>query len=311
MTEPRWCIDSFALFHGRLHIAGWAIHPQRSVREITAAWSHPFSNFQARPGLASPDVAQVYGPDAANSRFTVALDVTNLPALDSFKLVFALSDGTTLEIGDIAAGALAGDRYHALQVRFFEMMRQRERGTVLEIGSRNRSGIVRTHLLSPHMQYVGMDIKRGDNVDVIGDAHVLGELFEPGRFDGVFSVSVFEHLLMPWKVAIEMNRVMKVGGLVMCATHQAFPLHEEPWDFWRFSDRAWRGIFNQATGFRIIDTALGERASVVAHFNHNATHGIEDGPAFLGSAVLCEKIGETSLRWDVSLESLVDNMYPV
>jgi hypothetical protein len=34
------------------------------------------------------------------------------------------------------------------------------------------------------------------------------------------------------KVALEMNRIMKTGGLVMLATHQTWPLHEVPWDFW-------------------------------------------------------------------------------
>ena len=60
-----------------------------------------------------------------------------------------------------------------------------------------------------------MHIAAGPNVDVIGDAHHLSR-FLNGHFDFVFFIAVFEHPLIPWKVAIEMNKVMTKGGLA-CA----------------------------------------------------------------------------------------------
>ena len=45
--------------------------------------------------------------------------------------------------------------------------------------------------------YVGFDIARGPNVDVVGDAHELSRHFPADHFDAVFALSVFEHLAMP------------------------------------------------------------------------------------------------------------------
>src|ERR1044072_7003937 len=65
-----------------------------------------------------------------------------------------------------------------------------------------------------------LDVLPGENVTVVGDAHQMTALFPPATFDFVQSVSVFEHLVMPWKVALEMNRVMKLGALAFVFTHQ-------------------------------------------------------------------------------------------
>jgi hypothetical protein len=53
------------------------------------------------------------------------------------------------------------------------------------------------------------DIKVGENVDIVGDAHRLTSLFKAGQFDFAYSISVFEHLLWPWKVALELNTDFK------------------------------------------------------------------------------------------------------
>jgi SAM-dependent methyltransferase len=123
---------------------------------------------------------------------------------------------------------------------------------VLEIGSRARSGNTYRHLVHPEVDYVELDVAAGPNVDIVGDAHHLSRHVD-ATFDAVFSISVFQHWLMPWMVAIEMNRVMKPGALAYIQSHPAWPLHEEPWDFWRFSKDAWNGLFNAHTGFEMVD----------------------------------------------------------
>jgi len=133
----------------------------------------------------------------------------------------------------------------------------------------------------------------------VGDAHQLTEYFGSESFDAVFSISTFEHLAMPWKAVLEINRVLKPDGLVFVATHQAFPLHEAPWDYWRFSDSAWRALFNPATGFEILGTALGEEASVVGHRLSAASKELDLYSAYLGSAVIARKTGDTHLSWEV------------
>ena len=50
-------------------------------------------------------------------------------------------------------------------------------------------------------------------MDVVGDAHTLSRHYPDAAFDAVMAFSVLEHLLMPWKLVIELNRVLKPGGI--------------------------------------------------------------------------------------------------
>lgn len=158
--------------------------------------------------------------------------------------------------------------------------------------------------------YVGLDVLSGENVDVVGDAHDMAGLFDPESFDSVFSMSTFEHLAMPWKAALEINRVLAQGGTVMVATHQTWPLHEQPWDFWRFSDNTWAALFNEYTGFRIERVAMGEPASIVPHQMqpHTIMHPVH--PAMMASAVICRKTGPPKVGWEVPLSEIIDSAYP-
>ena len=185
-----------------------------------------------------------------------------------------------------------------------------EEGIVIEIGSRARSGIDRKHLIPDHLDYVGFDIKDGPNVDVVGDAHELSKYFKKKSVVAVFSMSVIEHLIMPWKVAIEINKVLKLGGISYHTTHQAWPLHEKPWDFWRFSDTSWKAIFNKKTGFEVLNAKLGEPGHIHPFNPHPAVEEVPKYPVYLVSTVLCRKISRSWLRWNVSLSDITDDSYP-
>lgn len=71
------------------------------------------------------------------------------------------------------------------------------------------------------------------------------------------------------------------------------------------------GLFNRATGFRILDTALGEPALIVAKLLHSIASNMDREPAFLGSTVLCEKIGDAHLEWDVTTAEVLEDEYPL
>lgn len=86
-----------------------------------------------------------------------------------------------------------------------DMLRKLKGPKVLEIGSRNVSNVTRKDLFPNASKYVGFDVLDGENVDVVGDAHQLSEYVAENSFDIVYSVSVFEHLMFPWKAALEIN----------------------------------------------------------------------------------------------------------
>lgn len=203
-----------------------------------------------------------------------------------------------------------GDPYFQSWENFLTALAKFECGAVLEVGSRARSAITRSHRIPPQLTDVGMDILPGPNVDIVGDAHELSTVLAGRKFVAIFSTSVFEHLLMPWKVALEMNRILEPGGIVYTSTHQTWPVHEEPWDFWRYSRHTWPALFNPATGFEILEAVGGEPDRIHACRTSSVTREMPLSPAYLGSASLVRKISNTTLTWPVPVSIATATMYP-
>src|SRR4051812_7484748 len=121
---------------------------------------------------------------------------------------------------------------------------------ILEIGSREVTGKSTARQELALAEYVGFDYYPGANVDVVGDAHKLSTYFDKDeKFDIIFSSACFEHFAMPWIVATEIAKLLKVGGVLIVETHFAFVAHERPWIFFQFSDMALKTLFSPALGF--------------------------------------------------------------
>lgn len=156
----------------------------------------------------------------------------------------------------------AGDTLTPTLRRFVGLANVRS-GRILQIGSRvpRDEDAVPPRSLLPGL--IGLDIHPGCNVDVVGDAHMLGRFFRERSLDAVLSSSVLEHIQAPWLVAAEINRVLKIGGLVYHQVPGAWPGHAQPNDFWRFSAEALRVLFGPATGFEIIEACDSARAVII------------------------------------------------
>ena len=116
---------------------------------------------------------------------------------------------------------------------------------------------------------------------------------------------------MPWLVSLELNKVMKVGGLAMINTHQSWPQHEEPWDYFRFSDWSWDALFNADTGFEIVKRGTGLPCVMgSAHF-HPSIHAcrVEWSYGYLATRCVAKKITDTKLVWPVD-PRVVTKGYP-
>jgi SAM-dependent methyltransferase len=147
---------------------------------------------------------------------------------------------------------------------------------VLEIGSREVTGTSTFRKDFDQASYVGFDYYAGANVDVVGDAHRLGQYFAPGEFDLVFSSACFEHFAMPWVVAQEIAKVLKVGGHVFIETHFSYSAHERPWHFFQFSDMALRVLFPRAMGFECIEAGVSN--PIVGRFSRLADQALRFRP---------------------------------
>lgn len=307
----QWHIDECAPYFDRMQIAGWCFVPDARIARVDALFPAANTEVPLRSfGLPSPDVAAAVNPAATHVRFAEWISLPDAQRGRDFTLRLTLTDGRTLESPSVHSNCREGDRGHANWYRFLDSLHTLPAGDVLEIGSRARSGITRRELIAPHLRYTGLDIMPGPNVDAVGDAHQLSQLFAPNRFVAVFSLAVFEHLAMPWKVALEINRVLAPGGLVFVNTQQTWPVHEEPWDFWRFTAHSWRCLFNSATGFEILSTAHGEPARVHPIWDSPVARDMHLSPAYLWSSVIARKISDTTLTWPVPTEVAAPGAYP-
>jgi SAM-dependent methyltransferase len=204
------------------------------------------------------------------------------------------------------------DPYHKIFRSFIAELDRRPAGRILEIGSRARSGNTCKGRFRNFSEYVGLDIIEGENVDVVGDIHQLSKHFDEDRFDFIWSIATFEHLAMPWKAVLEMNKVMATGGWLYIGTHPCWPAHERPWDFWRFSEEGFRVLLNRMTGFEIVECSAGLPCSIVPFGHEPAMSGLCEQPANLGISVIAKKIGPSDRRlaWDVDVSEILGTTYP-
>lgn len=71
------------------------------------------------------------------------------------------------------------------------------------------------------------------------------------RFDAVALNQVLEHLSDPVAVLCEMHRILKNGGTMICSAPLFYEEHEQPYDFFRYTQFAWRHLLRNA-GFDIV-----------------------------------------------------------
>lgn len=175
----------------------------------------------------------------------------------------------------------------------------REGFRVLELGSRAVISDSLWKQTIPACDYTGFDVLPGKNVDVVGDAHRLGEYFPPGSFDLVLSMAVFEHLAMPWIVAEEIARVLAPGGYLAVETHCSYAVHEMPWHFFQFSGEGLKALFCRELGFDVIDA--GVDTPIVGRFAHDSAAYLRGQPVpdlYCHSSIIAQKTGEPMLERD-------------
>jgi len=191
----------------------------------------------------------------------------------------------------------------------------RAEGNILEIGSRQVcAGGQGKRALFPNCAYTGFDYYKDENTDVVGDAHRLSNYFSR-EFDAVFSLAVLEHLAMPWVVAAEINKVLKPGGLTFHSTHFAFPVHERPWDFWRYTDQSLRVLFSPPLGFEVVRCEFDTPARMHPDTPREDLLGLPLEAVWVGISVLARKtadIDPTKFVWSASVAECLgsESAYP-
>lgn len=146
---------------------------------------------------------------------------------------------------------------NALMDDFLARCQVLDQPRVLELGTKRSipTRSTRHEDFVPHAgQYLGTDLEAGVDVDIVADLHCLTKVTGEEQFDVIISCSTFEHLKYPHLAAHEVMKALKIGGVLFIQTHQSFPLHAYPFDYFRFSREALAGLFGTKMGFQIIAT---------------------------------------------------------
>jgi hypothetical protein len=172
---------------------------------------------------------------------------------------------------------------------------------VLELGTK-RSQPTRSTLhdvwVPNAAEFLGADIEGGEDVDIVADVHRLSAVTGEERFDVIVSCSTFEHLKYPHLAAHELMKALEVGGLLYVQTHQTFPLHGFPHDYFRFSREALAGLFGTQMGMRVVSTGYEYPAIVVSPSDPGAIQH----DAFLNVSLFAEKTAPTPATYRYELD---------
>jgi SAM-dependent methyltransferase len=94
--------------------------------------------------------------------------------------------------------------------------------------------------LFPGREYVGADMREGIGVDKVLDLH---NIRMPAESVGtVLCLDTLEHVEYPRKALEEIYRILAPDGIVLISSVMCFPIHDHPFDYWRFTPEAFKSI---------------------------------------------------------------------
>ena len=126
-------------------------------------------------------------------------------------------------------------------------------------------------------------------MDIVADVHRLSAAVGQEAFDIILSCSTFEHLKYPHLAALELLKALRPGGLVLVQTHQAFPVHGYPHDYYRYTREGLAALFGGRLGCEVLATDYEFPASLHAR----RVPGLAHQECWLNTRLLARKVGPT------------------
>ena len=111
---------------------------------------------------------------------------------------------------------------------------------ILDIGSFDKDGNYNYGVIlnESKWSYHGLDVKPGNNIDIIVKDMYNWKEIDDETYDLVISGQAFEHIEFFWLTLEEIKRVLKPGGLFFLIVPSTGPVHKNPHDCYRFNENA-------------------------------------------------------------------------
>ena len=117
---------------------------------------------------------------------------------------------------------------------------------VLDVGAGNFS---RYKDLFKFDEYIRMDIRPMAGIDVVGEIENIP--FPDETFDSIICTQVLGDVFNIKKAFEELHRVLKQSGVILVTESLLSHLHDEPNDYWRFTEHSLRRLAEEA-GFEVL-----------------------------------------------------------
>lgn len=129
------------------------------------------------------------------------------------------------------------------------------RGKVIDLGAgamNYKDMIEKTGATYHSLDYAPTETKYQKDIqlDYVGDIQNLP--IEDSQFDTVFCSQVLEHISEPQRAVNEMSRIIKIGGYAIISTPHLAYLHNEPYDFYRYTKYGLKHLVEKA-GLHVVD----------------------------------------------------------
>jgi len=100
-------------------------------------------------------------------------------------------------------------------------------------------------------QYDTFDIERRvPEVKFVGDIQNM-DMIKDGSYDSAICIEVLEHVQNPFKAISEVYRILKQDGTLILSIPHLCRLHEEPYDFYRYTKYGIKFLLENA-GFEVL-----------------------------------------------------------
>lgn len=94
--------------------------------------------------------------------------------------------------------------------------------------------------LFPGKQFTGTDMREGTGVDLVLNLHDID--LPDASVGSAISLDTLEHVEYPHRAVEELHRVLALGGVLVITSVMRFPIHDYPYDYWRFTPEAFRSL---------------------------------------------------------------------
>ena len=95
---------------------------------------------------------------------------------------------------------------------------------------------------------VTLDAAQCGSTDIVGDIHTIRI---QGKYDVILCTQALEHFYDPQRALDNMRRALNPGGKLIMTVPLIYPLHEEPHDYFRFTEHGLRHLLREWNGVEI------------------------------------------------------------